>query len=92
MNGYQVQDDWIKHARGQRQKLQKAEIDRRARAQSRIAEHLPDLTDGHGTGPCNFAVYALLALWTKHGEGNVTPAMIRSERRRLIDRNGWELA
>lgn len=68
-----------------RQALPMRERERRRRALTLVADRLSDIGDG-------FAVYALLALWGKHGEGNVTPSMVRSERRRLIDRNGWELA
>lgn len=75
-----------------KQRLPRAERERRVRAAQLVWERLPDLRDGHGAGPCNFAVLSVLLLWAQHGEGNVRPSMVRSERRRLIERNGWEVA
>jgi hypothetical protein len=67
-----------------RQALPVRERERRRRALALVGDKLGDVGDG-------FAVYALLALWGKRGEGNVTASMVRQERRRLIDRNGWDM-
>lgn len=69
-----------------RQRLHRGEVERRRRAAALLADRLPDLAGD------NFAVFSLLSLWTQRGEGSVTPAMVRRERRRLIERNGWEVA
>lgn len=70
--------------RRDRQRVPVRERERRQRALALVRDRLPDVGDG-------FAVYALLTLWGRHGEGRVTAGMVREERRRLIVRNGWDM-
>ena len=81
--------------RAKARELTDEEKERSARAQRArdlIHDRLPDLlVDGR---PCDWAVWAILDLWSLHGEGNVRPGQVRalySERRRaLVGRLGWD--
>lgn len=54
--------------------------ERYGRARNLVADRLPELNDGREGHPCPFAVWAVLDLWRKHGEGNAKPSQIRTLR------------
>lgn len=96
MNGYAVQDAWIKHARQQAAKATEISAERFGQAQAAVLDRMPDMvTDGVVDG---FAVLAYLSL---KAEGHdPTPAAVRRRRRehRLpsgrtvaqAEREGWD--
>lgn len=67
---------------------------RYARAYDLCCDRVPDLHDGREGRPCPWAVWALLDLWRRHGEGNVTASQIRRERSRRLaahrDKYGYD--
>jgi len=85
VNGFQVQDAWIKHAQSQRER------DERERESARTfnecvawcARALPDLNDDQGN-PCPIAYLGALELRRRRGTGNVTANAVREWRARYI--------
>jgi hypothetical protein len=65
--------------RAERGQVAAARHAKRQRAKKLITEHMPDLVEDDGQA-CSFAVYAVLTLWARHGEGNAKPSEVRRYR------------
>lgn len=100
MNRYAVQDLTIRQAQaGRREEArqltasEQRALELSARAREVIRERLPEFV-GRGEPVCSWAVWALLDLWRRHGEGNVSAAQIRALREervaRLVDGLGFD--